>query len=602
MSSEKLRLDEVYADYDGGRWSRSNRGYAELVDERETALVDAVAGAVAGIDRPRVLDLGCGDGADQDWLRRAMGDRGLLVGAELRFEALRTSAVQQGRLVVNADAARLPFADETFDVVLMATMLSSVLDDRLRAGIAADVRRVLRPGGRVVVYDMRVPNPQNRAIRPVTRRELTMLFPSMSLESRSLSVIPQLARAMPGARAADLYRLAHRVPLFRSHRLTMLRKGRSSVRVVHVTSSHPPTDPRIYVKEVGTLRAGGYDVVLVAPTEDRTAVADPDFSPLAARSSRLGRWLLSWPTTFRRVQGLAPDAIHFHDPDLLPVALAWQARGRKVIYDAHESLAKDVSHKPYLSPWQSRLLAPVIGWVESAVASRITHAVAATPAIAAQWDFPSTVVANFPVLDEWQAIDGSWESYQARALQGCYAGVVHPERCTDAMVAAAGALARRREATLVIAGPVSDEAIPTGDGVEYVGTLSRTGVVDLLAASRFGLVIYQPAPNIVEALPTKVLEYMAAGLPVVISESLRVGSELVREEDCGLVVPHDDPDALAAAMQSLLDDPEEAWAMGQRGREAVGARYSWSTEGDRLLSAYHRHVGPPGGRVTTAEA
>ena len=68
----------------------------------------------------------------------------------------------------------------------------------------------------------------------------------------------------------------------------------------------------------------------------------------------------------------------------------------------------------------------------------------------------------------------------------------------------------------------------------------------------------------------------------------------------------DDPVAawrtMSDGVQTLLDDPEEAWAMGQRGREAVGARYSWATEGDRLIDAYHRHVGAPGGRATAAEA
>ena len=593
MTSERDRLDQVYSDYDGHRWSRANVGYAFLASERHRVLSDAVTSALHGLADPNVLDLGCGDGADQSLLRETVANRGSVAGVELRFDALVEANVNHSGHLLNADATQLPFGDEAFDLVLMSTMLSSVLNDRVRRKVATEVDRVLRPGGRVLVYDMRYPNPQNREVRPVTKRDLARLFPSMVAESRTLSVIPQLARALPGGRAAELYTLARRLPALRSHRLTTLRKPRADIRVVHVTSSHPPTDPRIYIKEVGALRDAGYDVALVAPAANRDALEDNDFIPLRMHTSRLGRWVMSWPRTYIRVNRIDPDLIHFHDPDLLPVAIAWKLSGRKVIYDAHESLAKDLSSKPYLSQRQSRILAPVIGWAEREIAASLTHAVAATPAIAGQWDFPATVVANYPLLEEWQAIDSSWHSYAARAGQGCYVGVIHSERCTDTMVAAAAIVAIQGAGPVVLAGPVPEDDVPCGPGLKYVGVLSRSEVADLMEASRLGLVIFRPAPNVEEALPTKVLEYMAGGLPVVISRSLKIGSELVRKAGCGLVVDHDDPEGLAQAMLTLLDDPDSAWQMGQRGRDAAIASYSWETEALRLVTAYQQHVGLP---------
>jgi hypothetical protein len=161
------------------------------------------------------------------------------------------------------------------------------------------------------------------------------------------------------------------------------------------------------------------------------------------------------------------------------------------------------------------------------------------------------------------------------------------------MVNATGLLHAMNGGSLVLAGPMPDDGEPTGPGIAYVGKLARPAVADLMGRSRFGLVIYQPAPNIVEALPTKVLEYMAAGLPVVISTSLKVGTRIVREARCGLVVSHDDPQGLADAMRTLLENPEAAWEMGQRGYEAVNRLYSWAPEASRLISAYEEYVGPP---------
>ena len=373
-----------------------------------------------------------------------------------------------------------------------------------------------------------------------------------------------------------------------------VRQPGDAVRVVHVTSAHPATDPRIYLKEVATLRDAGYDVTLIAPADPAPPREDHKVELLPRYTSRLARWSGAWTGALAATRRVDPDVIHFHDPELLPLSLLWRLHGRKVIYVAHESLSKDVAHKDYLAPWQSRLIAPMIAKSERAIASRMTHVVTATPAIADQWRFDTTVVANYPILDEWATIDSSRASFLARPRRGCYVGGIHPERCTETVIEAAGIMNATRDYSVVMAGPCSDSTAPSGRGIEYVGVLSRPEVAELTGTSLFGLAIFRPSPNVVEALPTKVLEYMAAGVPVIVSSSLRVGSQLVTEVGCGIVVPHDSPQELAAAMMRLADYPALAWEMGSRGKEAVLERYSWASEGQRLVETYRRYVGPPG--------
>jgi glycogen synthase len=59
--------------------------------------------------------------------------------------------------------------------------------------------------------------------------------------------------------------------------------------------------------------------------------------------------------------------------------------------------------------------------------------------------------------------------------------------------------------------------------------------------------------------------------------------ELVRDGESGLLVPADDPDALATAIRRLLDDPAAAARMGERGRERALAMLDWN----RTVSSYH---------------
>jgi len=83
---------------------------------------------------------------------------------------------------------------------------------------------------------------------------------------------------------------------------------------------------------------------------------------------------------------------------------------------------------------------------------------------------------------------------------------------------------------------------------------------------------------------------MIAGLPVVVSNLPRQG-EIMRETQCGLLVEPGQPKALAEAIQWLLEHPEEAQAMGKRGRQAVLQTYNWDSQAQLLLHLYRRVSG-----------
>jgi glycosyltransferase involved in cell wall biosynthesis len=129
------------------------------------------------------------------------------------------------------------------------------------------------------------------------------------------------------------------------------------------------------------------------------------------------------------------------------------------------------------------------------------------------------------------------------------------------------------EAHLVLAGdgdagPVHAEAAALGvaDRVETTGWVGPDEVAGLLdTASVFAL------PSRDEGLPVALLEAMSRTVPCVVSP---VGGipDLVVDGELGLLVPHDDPEALGGALARLLGDPDEAARIGRAGREAVLAR------------------------------
>ena len=230
---EVRRLDEVYAGYRDDprvreRWSRENPGNRAMVAERRAAALALLrerfpAGPV------RLLDVGCGSGSELAWLVgngvRAEG----VVGVDLLPRRVRDAREGHARLAfAAANAEALPFRDGAFDVVVLYTVLSSILDPAMERRVAAETSRVLKPGGAILWYDMRWPNPSNRSIRPVGMRRLRALFPGLGVRARRITLAPPLARRL--GRATDrLYPVLSKVPALCSHTLAFLEKPKGAV-------------------------------------------------------------------------------------------------------------------------------------------------------------------------------------------------------------------------------------------------------------------------------------------------------------------------------------------------------------------------------------
>jgi len=124
-------------------------------------------------------------------------------------------------------------------------------------------------------------------------------------------------------------------------------------------------------------------------------------------------------------------------------------------------------------------------------------------------------------------------------------------------------------------------------GVRMLGAVPAERIPQLYAESDIAVVTLRDLPIFEGALPTKLLEAMAAGRPVVLA-ARGEAARLVEAERCGLVVPPEDPRALAAAFRALAADPSRRAAMGAAGRRAAGrdfGRKAWLRRWHDLLAA-----------------
>jgi SAM-dependent methyltransferase len=168
-----------------------------LLRERERRILDLLhRHGCMPLTEKRILDVGCGTGT---WLRDLIGwgaDPANLFGVEW----LPASAARARRLcpepvtIACSNAATLEFPPEAFDIVLQATVFSSVLDLDMRRAIASEMLRVVRPTGLILWYDVIVENPWNSCVHPLRKSEIRQLFPGCSLELLRVGLAPLFAK------------------------------------------------------------------------------------------------------------------------------------------------------------------------------------------------------------------------------------------------------------------------------------------------------------------------------------------------------------------------------------------------------------------------
>jgi glycosyltransferase involved in cell wall biosynthesis len=135
---------------------------------------------------------------------------------------------------------------------------------------------------------------------------------------------------------------------------------------------------------------------------------------------------------------------------------------------------------------------------------------------------------------------------------------------------------------------VADDVRRAADAglVRHHGFVPNREALDLLAGALAGLALLHDEPNYAWSRPTKVMEYMAFGVPVVTTPNA-ASAEMVKRYGSGVVVPFGDPSAVASAVLSLRDDRSRRERLGAAGREAAVRDMDWSPDGRRLGELLH---------------
>ena len=362
-------------------------------------------------------------------------------------------------------------------------------------------------------------------------------------------------------------------------------------RVLVVTVVHRPDDARILHRGIASLRAAGLAVTHAAPwtatgTTPPSGLAVRDL-PRATGRRRLGA--LRAAVRLLRAEAAAHDLVLIHDPELLlAVRLAGPRRLPPVVWDVHEDAAAALRTRVWvpapLRPVVAALVVRLERWAE-----RRVHLVLAEEGYRARFRGEHPVVRNLP----W-AVAPTAGAEGPPAVGGGPARVVYVGRVSEGRgVGTMLELARRLgpDVRVELAGDADADvrdrlaAAAAAGTVVWRGFVPADGAAALVRGARVGLCLLADEPNYRVSLPTKVVEYLAHGVPVVATPLPAVAALLA--DGGGTLVPFDDVDAATAAVRDLTRDDALHARAAARAR-AIAADLTWEGEGERLVAAVRR--------------
>jgi glycosyltransferase involved in cell wall biosynthesis len=360
------------------------------------------------------------------------------------------------------------------------------------------------------------------------------------------------------------------------------------MRVCVCTIVHHPEDARILHRQIRALLDAGHEVTYIAPFRACNVTpwrnVHPVDVPRATGRHRLRAVRAARAVLARHIP--YADVTLLHDPELL-LSIPRKLRHRVIVWDVHEDTAAALSAKGWVPRPLLPLLRPAVRHLEARTERR-HRLLLAEEGYRARFRREHPVVPNTTYVS-----DTPPEAPDDRRV--VYVGHLSMARGAGDMIEVARQLHREGIAVELIGSADADVHVLLRkaqlEGIlRWYGFVPNDRALRIAEGAMAGLALLHDEPNYRHSMPTKVIEYMARGIPVITTPN-PPAVDLIGSSGAGLIVDFGQPTAAADAVRRLRDNPELRTELGRRGYETARARFHWPVQAERFVARLETWAG-----------
>ncbi len=356
-----------------------------------------------------------------------------------------------------------------------------------------------------------------------------------------------------------------------------------------VTGLYSRTDSLMMRRQGRSLVEAGYRVTYVVcddkPNEivDGIEIISTGFVP----KNRIERFLRTKKILKEYIVAVNADVYQISDPELLSLVSFIKKLGKKVVFNLREYYPDLILRKTYIPLPLRRLISIEYSLLLRTFLGKYDAVFTVTDwikQIACERYHVNNVycLTNFPIVNHNYSL--SKVEYMQRQNRVCYIGTIYVRSCQDKFM---DALASLPNVKYLIAGRFEDNINYVANHtywpqVEFINGFARSEMESIMSRATISNTLRDFMGRDGSYGVIKIFESMEQGLPVLLSD-VPLYREMVEKYGCGLCVDPNDSEAIAKAIKYLVDNKEEAYEMGQRGREAVLKEYNWHKQAEKYI-------------------
>jgi len=362
-------------------------------------------------------------------------------------------------------------------------------------------------------------------------------------------------------------------------------------KVCHISIVHKKNDIRIFHKECISLAKAGYDVTYLTSYNVDQYIQGVHILGinLNKKLGKLYRYIFGDRKIIKKALNLKSDVYHIHDPELIRFAKKLKKNNSKVIYDSHENTPMQILEKEWIPKFWRHKISIIADKIEISNIKYCDMIFAVADSTCDRFhNYKHNVIKleNLPILKEFEDITIDYNIKNEKNIF-CYSGAIWNERGLQNTCFSVEGISNCK---LQIAGRIDinnirDYINKLPINTFYLGYLTRNEIHKLYENSICGLCLFLPYPNNMIDPPTKIYEYMAAGIPTICS-NFKSMEDVVLKNKCGISVNPENIEEIKNAIKYILEHKDEARQMGENGLEAIKNKLNWETHERVLLDAY----------------